>query len=108
MNCHLTNEQRKNGAMCRSFDCKSCKDFGEKKTRTIEALADYAHEAWAGWMKYLFSQSSKSEDGSVTIPTALADRWLRQMETDYNKLTEDEKESDRVEARKIISTIEEV
>lgn len=27
MNCHLTNEDRKKGARCRSFDCQGCREF---------------------------------------------------------------------------------
>ena len=28
MNCHLTDQQRKDGARCRSWDCKPCFEFG--------------------------------------------------------------------------------
>lgn len=67
-----------------------------------ESLAAYAHEAWAGWMEYLFSRSQKSADGSVTIPPDLVARWERQMATTYADLPEGEKESDRAEAIKIM------
>jgi len=67
-----------------------------------EQLAAYAHEAWAGWMGYLFEKSSKNPDGSVTIPAELVERWTRQMGTAYADLPEDEKHSDRVEAIKIM------
>lgn len=65
-----------------------------------EELAAYAHEAWAGWMRYLFSKCLKESDG-VKIPQALVDRWTRQMQTPYAELPENEKESDRVEALKM-------
>ena len=68
----------------------------------VDALADYAHEAWSGWMKYLFSKSTLNEDGSVTIPKELVDRWTRQMNTNYYRLSEQEQESDKVEARKML------
>lgn len=64
-------------------------------------LAAYAHEAWAGWMRYLFSKSTLNLDGSVTIPREFAERWLRQMTTPYDELPENEKQSDRDEAEKI-------
>ena len=67
-----------------------------------EQLAAYAHEAWAGWMKYLFSRSTKSADGSVTIPPDLVARWERQVATDYADLPEGEKDSDRAEALRIM------
>ncbi len=70
-----------------------------------EQVADYAHEAWAGWMRYLFGKSTHQDDGTVVIPASLVDRWTRQMQTPYAELPESEKESDRKEARKIIEII---
>jgi hypothetical protein len=58
-----------------------------------EQLAAYAHETWAGWMKYLFGKSPRNADGSV---------WTRQMNTSYEDLPEGEKQSDRAEAIKIM------
>ena len=71
----------------------------------IERLAEYAHDAWSGWMKYLFSKSTSNEDGTVTIPKWAVNRWSRQASTKYSGLLEDEKESDRAEARRIIQAI---
>lgn len=71
----------------------------------IEDLANYAHEAWVGWMKYLFSKSTLNDDGSFTIPPDLARRWARQVVTRYDVLPENEKESDRVEARKMLNIV---
>ena len=65
-----------------------------------EHLAEYAHEAWSGWMKYLFENSLEESDG-VKIPRALVERWQRQMNTPYEKLPEHEKVSDRAEALKM-------
>lgn len=67
-----------------------------------EELAAYAHEAWSGWMRYLFSLSTHNADGTVTIPKELVERWTRQMETTYKDLPENEKHSDRVEAIRIM------
>ena len=71
-----------------------------------EALADYAHQAWSGWMEYLFSKSAKNSDGTITIPRWAVERWTRQMNTPYNELPENEKDSDRKEADRMIAIFE--
>ncbi len=63
-----------------------------------EKLADYAHEAWSGWMKCMFEKSTINSDGEIVIPASLVERWKRQMNTPYDKLPENEKISDRKEA----------
>lgn len=78
---------------------------GHVTAEKVEALADYAHEAWAGWMRFLFRMATTNEDGSVTIPADLAARWQRQTKTPYADLSEDEKDSDRAEAMKIVNII---
>lgn len=67
-----------------------------------EELAEYAHESWSGWMKYLFKKSIKNNDGTITIPKWAVNRWERQVTTPYAQLPEEEKESDRNEAEKIL------
>jgi hypothetical protein len=67
-----------------------------------ERLAAYAHDAWAGWMNYLFSKCKTNNDGTVTIPEWAVMRWHRQATTPYHELPEREKESDRLEAEKIL------
>ena len=69
---------------------------------TREQLAEYAHEAWSGWMRHLFKMSSNYPPGLVTIPAKLVMRWMRQMDTDYIDLLEEEKDSDRKEADKML------
>jgi len=73
-----------------------------KDSELREQLAKYAHEAWSGWMIYLFEKSELNEIGSVTIPPVLVDRWKRQMTTRYDDLPESEKESDRAEASRMM------
>lgn len=68
----------------------------------IEALAALAHEQWSGWMRYLFKKAQilpryYQDDRELYVP-----RWQRQMETSYMDLPENEKESDRQEARRVI------
>lgn len=73
-----------------------------------EELAEFAHETWSGWMKYLFGKSRTYPGGSVLIPADLVDRWKRQMVTAYKDLPEEQKESDRVEADKILTIIKRI
>lgn len=73
-----------------------------------EGLARYAHEAWSGWMKYLFSKCETrityfSSEEVKTIPAWAVERWSRQMLTPYADLPEQEKESDRQEADRMIA-----
>jgi len=72
---------------------------------TRELLAAYAHDAWSGWMKYMFSKSLVTILGFVVIPAPLVERWTRQMNTPYEELPESEKLSDRAEADKMLEII---
>ena len=73
-----------------------------KQTEMEERLAELEHTRWSGWQSYLHSLCIKKEDGSLIIPANRVDRWERQISTPYSKLSEDEKESDRIEARKTL------
>lgn len=64
------------------------------KSELVEALADLEHERWSGWEKY--------REGVADQKT---ERWKRLRETPYSELSEQEKESDRVEARKTIALL---
>lgn len=75
-----------------------------------EKLAEYAHEAWSDWMRYMFSKGKViegriDEGGAVLLPAWAVDRWQRQMNTPYADLSEKEKELDRAEADKILAII---
>lgn len=71
-----------------------------------EQLAALAHdEQWTGWMEYLFGLSRRNPDGSVTIPAEHVARWMRQMATPYAQLSEQEKNSDREEADRVLALI---
>ena len=73
-----------------------------------EELAAHAHEAWSGWMKYMFDKCKTAAFNSGrTIPSELVFRWKRQMTTPYADLPESEKASDRDEADKILAIIAE-
>ena len=68
-----------------------------------EALSDYAHDTWSRWMDHLFSKGKLNSDGTFTIDSDKVDRWQRQMLTPYEDLSEEEKESDRAEADKMLA-----
>lgn len=76
------------------------------ENETKETLAEYAHDAWSGWMNHLFQKSEENADGTYTIPLWAVDRWKRQLYTKYSDLPEDEKDSDRKEADRMIKIIE--
>jgi len=77
----------------------------EKVLDIREDVAEMQHEVWSRWMDYLFKVSLPNQDGTYTIPQDKVQRWQRQMETSYQKLTEPEKESDREVADIVLSAI---
>lgn len=96
--------------------------IGERNSEEmVEKLADLIHYQWSHWMKYLKSKMAFSQkpllqlydkDGNpsdkayeVAIVKKDWDRWERQMNTPYDKLSEEEKESDREWARKMLNTV---
>lgn len=72
----------------------------------IEKLADKEHASWSRWMSYLFSKCTRTPEGSLAIPTDLEHRWKNQMETPYEDLSLQEKESDRKEVYNILPDID--
>lgn len=112
-------------AYCKSWNSRIHPDFGwceaekmqtrlefgcifwtEKEPDLREQLAEYAHERWSGWMEYLFDKSPINPVGAATIPIERVERWWRLMRTDYANLREEEKESDRDEADRMIAIFE--
>ncbi|WBL18299.1 hypothetical protein [Citricoccus sp. NR2] len=72
---------------------------------TIERLAAIEHLRWAHWQRYLHSRCESQADGSLVIPAELVARWESQIDTPYTHLTEPEKESDREQVWKYLSTV---
>ena len=70
-----------------------------------EIIANVQHQIWAHWMKYLFSICPGNPDGSVTIPAEKVERWVTQINTSYENLSNGEKESDRHQADKVLVAI---
>ena len=57
----------------------------------IERLAELEHEQWVHWTRYMLDNLTPEN----------IERWKGQIETPYSELSEKEKESDRVWARKV-------
>lgn len=66
----------------------------------FETLAAIEHERWADWQRYVHDHCKRNDDGSLTIPAQMVDGWERQIGTDYQDLTEQEKASDRAQVRR--------
>ena len=79
-------------------------DFGRDEALR-EGLAALAHEQWSGWMEYLFSKCEAYQAGTMLIPHWAVERWKRQMKTPYADLLEEEKESDRKEADRVLAML---
>lgn len=63
--------------------------------KLTEELAEIEHERWSRWYKYQAFQNSEKN----------RERWGRQAITPYHDLAEDEKESDRIEARRTLARL---
>lgn len=60
-----------------------------------EELADLEHQQWAHWTRYMLNNLTPEN----------TERWLRQVNTPYINLSEQEKESDRRWADKVLKII---
>jgi hypothetical protein len=72
----------------------------------IEELAAVEHERWSHWQRYMHEQCTHLPDGSLVIPSRLVTRWETQLSTSYEALSEEEKDSDREQVRKVLPIIE--
>ena len=83
----------------------SIKNFIEETEKEfIEAGANIEHDRWARWQKYMFSKGDVVTGTRVckedfVLPKEFVDRWFRQIDITYSKLSKEEKESDRKETR---------
>ena len=73
--------------------------------RMLDALAAIEHERWSHWQRYMHDKGKVQPDGSLLIPADLVQRWERQIDTPFPSLSEAEKESDRDQVRRYLSTI---
>ena len=73
--------------------------------KIVEELASVEHERWAHWQRYMHNNAIRQPDGSLIIPAKLVEKWERQIETPYEKLSEKEKDSDREQVQKYVPII---
>ena len=71
----------------------------------IEFLSAKEHKRWTKWQRYLHSNCIKCEDGSLIIPKEKVERWERQINTDFEDLSEEEKQADRNQVYEILNNI---
>lgn len=83
----------------------SSNEFSNKTKALIETLSALEHDRWAHWQNYLHSKCKENDDGSLTIPKELVEKWNAQIQTSYSDLTEKEKESDREQVMKYLHYI---
>lgn len=67
----------------------------------LEALALAVHASWAGWAAWMLAKYNDTHANGERFP----DRWRRQIASAYAELSEQEKESDREEARALIEVV---
>ena len=67
-----------------------------------ESLAALCHEQWSGWMRWMIPKVTHPDPDERQ---SWLDRWTRQMNTSYEELSEQEKASDREEARKFMALL---
>ena len=72
-----------------------------------EVMAAKVHDIWCSWMQSVFDRSIKMPNGNVVIPKVLVDRWRRQAVTPYDKLSEQERQSDITIANSILDLLKE-
>lgn len=72
----------------------------------VEAGAALEHARWARWQNYLHSFLTWNNDLQAwVLPHEKKERWQSQIERYYGMLSEQEKESDRKEAREYLPLV---
>ena len=84
---------------------KRCQARPFSREEKREGLAQYAHVAWTGWMGHIFKRCETTDHGALMIPKEWVERWQRQMDTHYVDLSDKEKDSDRVEADRMLKVM---
>ena len=74
-------------------------------TEIREQLAAIEHERWADWQKWVHQQLHRNNYGEWVLPEEVKYRWERQIETEYEHLSEKEKASDREQVDRYLPII---
>ena len=88
-------------------------DALENRVQLRERLAELEHEQWAHWAKHMLGILKPLFGGMPTEPEfqrarIALERWERQIEAPYYDLTEEERDSDREWADRVIAVLEEL
>jgi hypothetical protein len=76
------------------------------KIELRERLADLAHQQWSGWMEHFLSKCDEAYgDGSIYIPREYVENLQRLINISYSELSEEEKDSDRAEADRVLAIL---
>jgi len=71
----------------------------------VDRLAAIEHARWAHWQSYMHKKATPTAEGGLLLPPDLVKRWERQIDTPYEALSDDEKESDREQVRSYLEVI---
>jgi hypothetical protein len=71
----------------------------------FERLAAIEHARWAHWQAYMHEKATRTASGGLLLSPDLVERWQRQIDTPYEELSDDEKESDREQVRSYLNII---
>lgn len=83
-------------------------DIEQQLVASIDKLAAVEHQRWAHWQNYMHSKGTMIADGSLMLPADLVARWEKQIQTPFEKLSDDEKESDREQVQQYIPAVAEI
>ena len=71
-------------------------------------LADYLHQAWAGWVGHMLASARPEDDGSVCISKEVLEAWQRRVSETVDTLPMEYAEKTREQADEIIEIVNEV
>jgi hypothetical protein len=74
----------------------------------LEGLAALEHEQWAHWTEYMIKklEEDAGEEGLPLGCVPILFQWKKQIKTPYSKLSDKEKDSDRIWATKVKDFLE--
>ncbi len=76
-----------------------------KVDQMIEILAALEHNGWSIWQRHVHSSGVINENGFLVLPPDLIEKWEKQITTSYRDLSEEDKEKDRAEVRRVLQII---
>lgn len=80
----------------------------ESDEEIMEQVAGACHMLWSVWISDMMSECMRDDSGNYTIDKLLIDKWKRWSNLEYNQLSDEGKELDRLAAQQFIRYIQEV